>query len=184
MPELVRPVVAVHRSYLAALQEFRAEGRLGAGDDSALASEAREVPPADDADGFARYVEERRARALEETPRPEGWVPATLLWYIEGEEWIGRLVIRHRLTPSLLETGGHIGYDVRPSMRRRGHATAMLRLALPIARELGVTSALVTCDVENVASRKVIEVNGGVLEDERHGTLRYWIATGRGRDGG
>lgn len=177
MPSLVRPVVAVHRSYLAGLDEFRAEGRLGPGDDSALASEARDVPPADDPRGFRRYVDERHARALEDTPRPEGWVPATLLWYIDGEDWIGRLVIRHRLTPRLLETGGHIGYDVRPSMRRRGHATAMLRLALPIARDLGISSALVTCDADNVASRRVIEANGGILEDERHGTLRFWLKT-------
>lgn len=177
MPTLVRPVVGVHRSYLAGLDEFRAEGRLGPGDDSALASEARDVPGVDDPDGFERYVEERHARALEDTPRPTGWVPATLLWYIDGEHWIGRPVIRHRLTSALLETGGHIGYDVRPSMRRRGHATRMLGLALPVARGLGIRAALVTCDVDTAASRKVIEANGGVLEDERHRTLRFWVKT-------
>jgi predicted acetyltransferase len=81
------------------------------------------------------------------------------------------------LTPALLEGGGHIGYDVRPSARRRGHATAMLCAALPLARGLGIESALVTCDVTNVASRKVIEAAGGILEDQRGGKLRFWLPT-------
>jgi len=71
--------------------------------------------------------------------------------------------------------GGHIGYDVRPSARRRGHATAMLRMGLIVARGLGIKRALVTCDVGNVGSRAVIERSGGVLEDERSGTLRFWM---------
>jgi predicted acetyltransferase len=178
VPDLVPPLVAVHRSYLEGLDEFRAEGRLAPADNTALADEASGVPPLDDSAGFAHYVDGLRALALEETPRRDGWVPATHLWYVDGDVWLGRVVIRHRLTPTLLEKGGHIGYDVRPSMRRRGHATAMLRLALPIAHDLGIRSALITCDVGNTASRKVIEANGGVLEDERRGTLRYWVRTG------
>jgi predicted acetyltransferase len=51
----------------------------------------------------------------------------------------------------------------------------MLRLAVPIARSLGIGSILITCDVDDLASRKVIEANGGMLEDERDGVLRYWI---------
>ncbi len=114
----------------------------------------------------------------EETPRPAGFVPSTELWWIDGETFLGRVGIRHRLTPNLLETGGHIGYDVRPSARRRGHATAMLRQALIVARGLGIERALITCDVDNVGSRAVIERTGGVLEDERSGTLRFWVSTG------
>ena len=85
--------------------------------------------------------------------------------------------MRHRLTPLLLEVGGHIGYDVRPSARRQGHATAMLRAALPVANGLGIDPALITCDATNTGSRLVIERNGGELEDERFGKLRYWVAT-------
>jgi predicted acetyltransferase len=114
---------------------------------------------------------------LEGSPRPAGHVPATALWWTEGAEYLGRLAIRHRLTPRLLTIGGHIGYDVRPTARRRGHATAMLAAALPMAHELGIDLALVTCDVANIASRKVIEANGGVLEDERDGKLRFWVPT-------
>lgn len=83
----------------------------------------------------------------------------------------------HRLTAVLLEIGGHVGHDVRPSARRRGHATEMLRQALAVARELGIDPALVTRDVDNVGSRTVIERNGGVFEDQRHGKLRYWVPT-------
>jgi predicted acetyltransferase len=104
-------------------------------------------------------------------------VPATELWWAEGDKFIGRIGIRHRLTPALLEMGGNIGYDVRPSARRRGHATAMLAAALVVAREIGIDRALVTCDVDNVGSRAVIERNGGVLEDERAGKLRFWVPT-------
>ena len=85
----------------------------------------------------------------------------------------GLLTIRHRLTPSLLNLGGHIGYDIRPGARRRGHATAMLAAARPVARELGIDPVLITCDENNTGSRKVIEANGGVLEDIRDGKLRF-----------
>lgn len=77
-----------------------------------------------------------------------------------------------------LEAGGHIGYDVRRSARLRGHATAMLRAALPVAAGLGLTSVLVTCDHDNVGSRRVIEAAGGEFEDQRGVKLRYRVATG------
>jgi predicted acetyltransferase len=77
----------------------------------------------------------------------------------------------------LREIGGHIGYDIRPSARQCGHATAMLGAALPVARSLGITRALLTSDEDNIASRKVIEANGGMLEDKRNGKIRYWVPT-------
>jgi predicted acetyltransferase len=128
-------------------------------------------------EGFAEYVGSLRSQALEDSPRPEGFVPVTTLWWVEGEEYLARVAIRHRLTAHLLEVGGHIGYDVRPSARRRGHATAMLSAVLPVAQGLGITSALVTCDVTNIASRKVIEANGGAFEDQRGEKLRFWVST-------
>ena len=128
-------------------------------------------------DGFADYVQAVLAQAREDSPRPDGYVPSTTMWWVTEEEYLGRIGVRHRLTTQLREVGGHIGYDVRPSARHRGHATAMLRAALPIARSLGIESALVTCDVDNIASRKVIERNGGVLEDQRGDKLRFWVPT-------
>jgi predicted acetyltransferase len=178
VPELSRPTVRVIRSFLAAMAEFREEGRGGPADHTMVGDEIREfgrrwsVP-----NGFADYVDFLRSQALEESPRPDGYVPSTTLWWVDDEAYLGRIAIRHRLNPQLREVGGHIGYDVRPSARRRGHATAMLRDALPLARRLGIESALITCDVDNVASRKVIEGNGGVLEDQRGDKLRFWVPT-------
>jgi predicted acetyltransferase len=158
------------------MDEFRTEGRGTAEDHSVVGHYLRERAEAWSSDeAFRAFKAEIRAQRLEGTPRPPGFVPATELWWIDGDEFLGRIGIRHRLTPALLEMGGHIGYDVRPSARRRGHATAMLREGLNVARRLGIKRALVTCDVGNVGSRAVIERNGGVLEDERSGKLRFWI---------
>ena len=88
-----------------------------------------------------------------------------------------RIAIRHVLNDFLLDVGGHIGYDVRPTRRREGHATAMLRAALPWALDLGIDPALVTCDDDNVGSIRVIEACGGVLEDVRGVKRRYWVPT-------
>ena len=158
--------------------EFLAEGRGAPDDHSVIGHYLRDRQGAWSSDrAFRSFVDEVRAQRLEETPRPAGYVPSTELWWVEDDEFLGRICVRHRLTPALLEMGGHIGYDVRRSARRRGHATAMLHAALGIAHEMGIDSALVTCDVGNVGSRTVIELNGGVLEDEREGKLRFWVPT-------
>lgn len=179
MPELLSPLTRVHTSFLAAMAEFAAEGRGRPDDHSMVGSDLREQAPRwSTPDGFAAYVAAVRADALEETPRRGGWVPCTTLWWVDGDDYLGRIAVRHRLTPWLREVGGHIGYDVRPSARRRGHATAILRVALPLARGLGIERALVTCDTDNVGSRRVIQTCGGVLEDERSQKLRFWVPTG------
>lgn len=178
MPDLLRPATRAHDSFLTAMSEFTAEGRGAPEDASMIGSDLRDWSTRwTGPDGFAEYVDWLNAQTLEESPRPPGFVPSTTLWWLDGDEYLGRLAIRHRLTPHLLEVGGHIGYDVRATARRRGHATAMLRAALPIARALGIESALLTCDVTNTASRRVIETNGGTLEDEREGKYRFWVPT-------
>ena len=178
MPELVPPTTAVHASFLSAMAEFAREGRGGPDDRTMIGEEIRDNTATwRDRGAFADYTARLRADALEETPRRPGWVPCTTLWYVDGSEYLGRLAIRHRLTPWLLEYGGHIGYDVRPGARNNGYATTMLGDALPIAKLLGITDVLVTCDVDNTASRRVIEKNAGRLEDERGGKLRFWIRT-------
>jgi len=88
-------------------------------------------------EGFAAFVAALRAQAAGEH-LPAGFVPCTTPWWAEDHEYLGRIAIRHGLTPRLLEVGGHVGYDVRPTARRRGHATAMLRAALPAMRNLGI----------------------------------------------
>lgn len=178
VPELTTPTERVHLSFVAAMVEFRAEGRGSADDHTMIGSDIREYGESwATTTGFAEYVHQLRGQALEEAPRPDGFVPSTTLWWVDGDDYLARIAIRHRLTPFLLEVGGHIGYDVRPSARRRGHATAMLKAALPLAHELSIDSALVTCDVDNIGSRLAIERNGGVLEDQRGDKLRFWVPT-------
>ena len=176
MPELVLPHVGVHESFVAAMDEFAAE-RRGLPSDHTMTGRDLKAGGWRTAEGFAAYVAGVLADAEENAPRPAGWVPATTLWWVDDDTFLGRLAIRHRLTPHLLEAGGHIGYDVRPTARRRGHATAMLRAALPVVAHLGIDPALITCDVDNVGSRKVIEAAGGRFEDRRGIKLRYWVPT-------
>ncbi|HLL66032.1 MAG TPA: GNAT family N-acetyltransferase [Micromonosporaceae bacterium] len=176
--ELSPPTERAHRSFLAAMAEFRAEGRGAATDATMIGAEIREygsiwATP----DGFREYLAWLHGQDREYVHRPRGYlpVPSTTLWWVRGAEYLGRIAIRHRLTTKLRDVGGHIGFDVRPSARRCGHATAMLRSALPVARTLGIDRALVTCDAGNVGSRRVIEANGGVLEDQRGNSLRFWL---------
>ena len=175
MPALITPDVRLKESFLAAMAEFAAEGRTA--DGSGIGSDLEEWTGRWQTDeGFAAYVAEKVAER--EGVVSEDWVLCTNLWWVDGEEYVGRMSIRHELNHWLREVGGHIGYDVRRSRRREGHATAMLAAALLVARDLGIEQALLTCDDDNLASRRVIERNGGVLEDERRGKLRYWVPTG------
>lgn len=178
MANLQLPTPEVRETFLAAMAEFTAEGRGASDDHTMIGYELRTFGGTwRTAEGFAAFVRSLRADALEETPRLEGWVPCTTWWWLRSEGYLGRIALRHRLTEHLLREGGHIGYDVRPTSRRRGHATAMLRAVLPEAAARGIPSALITCDVDNVASAKVIEANGGVLENELDGKLRFWVPT-------
>ena len=107
-------------------------------------------------------------------------VAATFLVAEAEGNIVGRASIRHTLNDFLAHEGGHIGYAVRPAFRRRGYATAILEQSLVIARVLGVTDVLVTCDNDNVGSAAVIERCGGVLDSvvtSRSGApmRRYWI---------
>jgi len=178
MPVLIAPTVEAHASFIAAMAEFHAEGRGGPDDNSMIGNDLREYGErwADPA-VFAQYVRRLNADLLEDSPRPERFVPSTNLWWADGTEYLGRIQIRHRLTDWLRESGGHIGYDIRASARRRGHATRMLHEALPYAAKLGIDPALITCDTGNIASRKVIEKSGGILEDQRGDKLRFWVCT-------
>jgi predicted acetyltransferase len=130
---------------------------------------------------FRRYLEVL-AEQEQGVSLPSGHVPATFLFAFLGNRIVGRASIRHSLNEDLLRVGGHVGYVVVPEFRRRGHATAILRQALQIARDrCGLRRILVTCDDDNIGSIRTIEKNGGVLENVVDGpdldkpVRRYWI---------
>jgi len=129
---------------------------------------------------FDVYVQKRLSQSRGEN-LPEGYVPQTDYWLIDGREFIGRVSIRHELSERLEKTGGHIGYDIRPSKRHRGYGSKILELGLLKAKELNIGRVLLTCDEGNVGSRKIIEKNGGVFENKVENPetgiykLRFWI---------
>jgi predicted acetyltransferase len=102
-------------------------------------------------------------------------VPSTIFWYVSRQYYIGTLVIRHELTPELAEVGGHIGYHVVAPWHRQGHATRMLADGLHHARRIGLDRALLTCAEDNVASKRVIQTNGGQPAGHAGGEDRFWI---------
>ena len=162
MFELSTPHPRFHRSFLEAADEFLAVG------------EERYAKllawPTDETFPGIEFTRE----ALES---PSNYVAATERWMVADGEYVGSISLRHTLTDLLLTWGGHIGYSVRPSARRRGHASRALALMLPLCAERGIDPVLVTCDTDNVGSRRTIEKNGGVYEDTREGKLRYWVPT-------
>jgi len=117
-----------------------------------------------------------------QTDAPFGFVTGITYFAVVDGKIVGTLSIRHYLNDTLMKTGGHIGYGVRPSERRKGYGTKMLSLALEKCRELGIQKALITCDKNNTGSAKTIKNNGGVLENEiidndGNAVQRYWIVT-------
>lgn len=112
---------------------------------------------------------------------PETWVPDSTYWLVTDENRIvGAVNIRHSLTEHLFNAGGHIGYGIRPSERRKGYATKLLELSLEKTKELNIKKALVVCDEMNIASEKTILHNGALRDEdftEEDGNVvrRYWI---------
>jgi len=168
MPRLVLPNIRYKESYMKALIEFQTEDLWPDLDREFLENR------------FEDYIEDfektRKGLGL-----PLGWVAATEYWWVDGEEFIGRIDIRHRLTDALKKFGGHIGYEIRKKYRGQGHGKQMLKAVLPLAKKLNIEKALITCDSTNIGSQKVILSVGGVLQDEINNegrdvpTQRYWV---------
>lgn len=169
MLKLVKPAIEFEHEYIDYISEWEKSGE-------------KIVPFASRRDGFDfRELLSKWEFGTTDKVYELGLVPATLYFLVDENKRIyGALHLRHTLNDDSLRTGGHIGYGIRPSERRKGYATKMLSLALPIAKSLGLNKVLVTCNMDNYASAKTIINNGGVLENEVQDgdetIQRYWIS--------
>ncbi|MBF0780530.1 MULTISPECIES: GNAT family N-acetyltransferase [unclassified Granulicatella] len=129
---------------------------------------------------FDEWLENVQKDRYKETVR-EHLVPAHTFLIMENQTLVGMCNIRHELNDFLYHIGGHIGYSVRPSQRRKGYAKQALRLAVQFLQEQkGIQRVLVTCDEDNIASSCTIEACGGILDNmfvSENGEVikRYWI---------
>ena len=167
-----RPHAALADSYRAMIGEFHDRGE-----------ELIPFPLSFDNADFAAFLAKLDASSRGQGI-PADFVANTTFWLVdERGEVVAVSNLRHALTEKLRIEGGHIGYGVRPSARRRGHATEILRRTLERAKALGIAEALVTCAKENMGSRGAILRCGGRLHSEdfveARGEVvqRYWIPT-------
>lgn len=167
MLRLVRPTVRYKTTFCGALKEMARENGYYAGQ----LKEARK--------DFPEYVRRQRGKARGKFLQ-QGYVPESKFWLVDGSKLVGLTSIRHRLTKFLKTFGGHIGYVIRPSARRKGYGVRILRLTLSRAGRLGLKRVLVTCSPRNIASRKIIESNGGIFWDRTKSKqivcVKYWIS--------
>lgn len=111
----------------------------------------------------------------------DGYVPCTTLFLkrMSDNKVCGSISIRHELNDFLFNFGGHIGYSVTPSERGKGYGKLQLKMALEIAKDLGIEKCLITADETNTLSNKTIISEGGVLENtvmwNNEPLNRYWI---------
>jgi len=148
--QLILPSVEYKQSYIKAVREYQDENLFN----------YQHLEIKDLEDNFEKYVEDIKNEA-KGIGLPEGYVPHTVYWLVDEEGYIGRVDIRHQLNDFLDKMGGHIGYDIRPTRRLQGMGKLILKLALEKAKELGIKEAVITCDLDNMGSRRIIEANGG-----------------------
>lgn len=166
--QLVKPSIKYKQEYLGALEESKGE------------TSDTQLNKPEENQSFEEFVQQFIDNEIGKN-LPKGWVPATMFWLLDNNEIIGRVHIRHELNDYLFKFGGHIGYYIKPSKRNMGYGKKILELSLAEAKKLGLTKILVTCDEDNIGSKKIIEANGGLLEnkvesgEDKPQTCRYWI---------
>lgn len=129
---------------------------------------------------FDDFLKRMRERETDEI-REKGLVPATLYFLVDEKNKIcGALDIRHELNEYLEKFGGHIGYGIAPSERKKGYGKIQLKLGLEKAKKIGLKKVLITCDDNNIGSAKTIEACGGIYNDtladaEANRIKRYFV---------
>ena len=132
-------------------------------------------------DNYKDFLIEREHNKNMKLYKPNLVNQTTFLLVDDNNHIYGGTNLRHELNTNLFNYGGHIGYLIRPSERRKGYGTLILSLVLRECQKLGIKKVLITCREENIASSKVIEKNNGIYENSMFNEndnktyRRYWI---------
>jgi predicted acetyltransferase len=166
--KMIKPSIEYKDTFIEGLKEYQSEGDFSTVD----AEERRE--------NFLKYIE-RLSSEFKEGYGEKEKIHLEHLWFVDGKKYIGTVLLRHQLNEDLLQIGGNITYEIRPTERRKGYGYKMLELTLIEANKRGMNKVLITCDEDNIASKKIIEANRGIQdtaffkEGMRVKKLRYWI---------
>lgn len=153
IPFLSKPIDIYKDTYLEALDEFQKEGINLSYDKSELNK------------NFKKFV----SKIIELELNPKLGAKESTYWLIDNNEFIGRISIRHTLTPYLQKYDGNIGFEIRPTKRKLGYGSIILGLGIDKIKSIGIDKIFVMCKDNNIASIKIIEKNGGILLD------RYYL---------
>lgn len=168
--ELISPAIELRKDLLAMSREYLREGNTW---EQELARETIADPKA--------FIDKLR-QAAQGRGLPLGWVPYRTYWLVrDARTIVATSSLRMADTPHILHEAGHIGYGTRPSERCKGYGTIICARTIQEASRLGFRRILITCDSDNAASARIIEHNGGVLENQVVSQLtgklknRYWV---------
>jgi predicted acetyltransferase len=156
--KLIKPNIRYKKSFKSALYEFEKEGNIKEGNIKKIDEYIK--------NGGIKYKDIN--------------IKSSTYWLIDKNKFIGRLNIRHNLNDELKKFGGNLGFIIRPQERKKGFGKEILRLGIKKAEKIGFKKILITCNEKNIASRKIIEKNGGLFENKIRNTKggqtrRYWI---------
>jgi predicted acetyltransferase len=170
--KLVSPNKKYKDSFLQAVRDHKQSGEHDGGFD------------AHEYEWFEKHFEDMVKNYLDESEGKnlrDGRVPQTTLWVVDGDKYLGRFSLRHKLNEVLETYGGHLGYYLVPEARKKGVGTWAMNKVLEKARALGLKKLLVTCDPDNIGSQKLIQKFGGIHQDTIDSKLndgplmRWWI---------
>ncbi|MEG0508636.1 MAG: GNAT family N-acetyltransferase [Eubacterium sp.] len=116
---------------------------------------------------YSDWLEQLENNSNEQTLTPDWVVSSTFFILRERDQRIvGIIDIRHSLNDFLRQSGGHMGYSIRPTERQKGYATKALTLGLEFCKSINLSKVMLTCYKDNIASAKTILKCGGVFDHE------------------